>query len=64
MDDHSFIEQTLELDAAERQALICAVERWNEYSASFYVDHYLAPVVAELVSRRLHNQGRSGGEGP
>ena len=37
----------------ERQQLIDAVEKWEEYSAVFYVDRYLASVVESIIDRRL-----------
>jgi hypothetical protein len=43
----------IELTAQERQELIRAVEPWQEFSAAFYVDHYLAPAVLRLMGRRL-----------
>lgn len=44
---------TTHLTIQERQKLIQAVEQWEEWSAAFYVDHYLAPIVLDLLERRV-----------
>lgn len=44
---------TTHLTIEERQKLIQAVEQWEEWSAAFYVDQYLAPTVLDLLERRV-----------
>lgn len=41
-----------ELSAAERDELLRAVMKWNEYGATFYVDHYVAPAVEKILRQR------------
>lgn len=57
MDSGGTSNWTKELSARERDHLVRAVMRWNEYGASWYVDNYVAPAVEKILQERAANAG-------